>query len=91
MNGQNQSLSIITFELTTDSPANSLEGMAVNCGDPVESGFVAGYAATTCSCSYCSYACSAPAVDDKIGFLDGLSWKIVGFSYLGFFLFSLIY
>lgn len=90
VNGQNQSLSIITFNLTTDAADISLEGTATGCGETTN-GTVNGYTADTCGCSYCQAACEAPAVDDTIGFLDGLSWKLVGYSYLGFFLFTLIY
>jgi len=41
------------------------------------------------SCSFCAKACPPPVVSDKIGFLDGFSWKIVGYSYLGFILFTI--
>ena len=41
------------------------------------------------TCSYCQKSCPPPVVDNKIGFLDGFSWKIVGFSYLGFILFTI--
>ena len=43
------------------------------------------------TCSYCALACPPPAVSDEIGFLDGLSWKIVGFSYLGFVIFTILF
>lgn len=43
------------------------------------------------TCSYCAKVCPPPVVSDKIGFLDGFSWKIVGYSYLGFIIFSILY
>ena len=67
--------------------------MAVPCETDVPSdGILFGYTEVTNStCSFCAKACPPPVVDDKIGFLDGLSWKLVGYSYLGFVLFSLIF
>jgi ethanolamine utilization microcompartment shell protein EutS len=46
---------------------------------------------TTCSCSYCAAVCAAPAVDAAIGFLDGFSGKRVGYCYLAFVSFTLVY
>lgn len=43
------------------------------------------------TCSFCQLACKAPDVNDDIALLDGLSWKLVGFSYLGFFVFTIIF
>jgi hypothetical protein len=57
-----------------------------------EDGVVDGYQANTNStCSYCDGLCETPDVNSNIGFLDGFSWHIVGWSYLTFFIFTIIY
>lgn len=68
-------------------------GEAYDCGiDVPEDGTLNGYTGTENStCSYCQSACSAPAVNDDIAFLDGLNWKIVGWSYCGFIVFTILY
>ena len=43
------------------------------------------------TCAYCQKICGPPVVDDTIGFLDGFSWKIVGYSYLGFVCFTIVW
>jgi hypothetical protein len=43
------------------------------------------------TCSYCDAACEAPAVNADIGFLDGLSWPLVGYTYLAFILFTIAF
>ena len=43
------------------------------------------------TCSYCQKACPPPVVSDEIGFLDGFSWKVVGWSYGGFILFTIVF
>lgn len=96
VNGQNQSLSIITFNLDAEpiAPATSeLQGVGYPCDYPVaEDGVLDGYTdITNSTCSYCQGSCSAPAVDDKIGFLDGLSWKKVGYSYGFFIVFTILF
>ena len=92
VNGQDQSLSIITFDLL-DDPAAALQGEAYPCEMEVEEdGILGGYAGITNStCSYCDAACQPPDVNDDIAFLDGLNWKLVGYSYLGFILFTIAF
>ena len=46
---------------------------------------------TACTCSYCSEVCQAPAVDHYIGFWDGFNFKTVGWSYIGFIAFTIIF
>ena len=43
------------------------------------------------TCSYCDAACEKPAVDDHIAFLDGLNWKMVGGSWIGFIVFTIVF
>ena len=43
------------------------------------------------TCSYCDAACEAPAVDDHIAFLDGLNWVLVGSSWIGFIVFTIVF
>lgn len=91
VNGQNQSLSIITFSFS-DDPTTSLGGEAYSCAtDPVD-GFVNSYPNNKqCVCSYCSEVCTAPAVNADIAFFDGFNFKIVGWSYFAFILFTLAF
>jgi len=96
VNGQNQSLSIITFNLTTDLEyPDTLTGHAYGCDYKVPvvngTGVVNGYTGIdNSSCSFCQDACIAPDVDITIGFLDGFSWKLVGITYGCFIAFSVI-
>ena len=46
---------------------------------------------TNSTCAYCQKVCGPPIVDDSIGFFDGFSWSIVGYSYLGFILFTIVW
>lgn len=91
VNGQNQSLSIITFSFS-DDPMTSLGGEAYSCAlDPVD-GFVNSYPNNKqCTCSYCSEVCTAPAVNADIAFFDGFNFKIVGWSYFAFILFTIAF
>lgn len=95
VNGQNSSLSIITFDLTkNETLPESLTGEAVPCEYqiPADNTTLEGFTdINNCSCSHCSASCQAPAVDAEIAFLDGLSWKVVGYSYLGFILFTVAF
>lgn len=104
-NGQDYSLSVITFNLQKDDPSASLMpyvegvdpydcGMAVPTGaaDSPTQGSLNGYMnITNSTCSYCDAACEAPAVNDDIAFLDGLNWHLVGYSWLGFIIFTIIF
>ena len=93
-NGQDYSLSVITFSLANNGtglmPRSSAE--PYDCGMDTGNGTVNGYTNTTNStCSYCDAACEAPAVNDDIAFLDGLNWVLVGSSYAGFIAFTIIF
>jgi hypothetical protein len=96
-NGQDYSLSVITFNLIKDDPSTALT--PYNTGDPYDcatevpsTGLLNGYQSITNStCSYCDAACEAPAVNDDIALLDGLSWKMVGWSYVGFIIFTIVF
>ena len=94
-NGAEYSLSYINF--TTSMEVSETPGIllsdALPCQDPVdEDEILYGYTEITNStCSFCQKACPPPVVSDKIGFLDGFSWKIVGYSYLGFVLFTILF
>ena len=96
-NGQDYSLSVITFTLVKDDPSTALTpyntGDPYDCGIQVPStGLLNGYPSITNStCSYCDAACEAPAVNDDIALLDGLSWKMVGWSYVGFIIFTIVF
>ena len=95
-NGQDYSLSVITFTLTSDDPDHSLTGAefpAYDCGMSVPAdGTLNGYPDTLNStCSYCDAACEPPAVNDDIAFLDGLNWVLVGSSYAGFVIFTIVF
>ena len=43
------------------------------------------------TCSYCDAACEKPAVNDDIAFFDGLNWKMVGWTYVGFIIFTIVF
>ena len=93
-NGAPYSLSYINFtEDATGQTTGYLESLAEPCQDPVPSdGILFGYTnVANSTCSYCQKACSPPVVNDDIGFLDGFSWKLVGYSYLGFVLFTILF
>lgn len=92
VNGQNESYTIITFDLNDDP--NSFDMLeAVPCetkltgDDPT----VFGYSATDTTCTYCDAACEAPPVNGDIGFLDGFNNKLVCGCYGGFIGFTIIY
>jgi len=98
VNGQNQSWTIITFDLN-DEP-DSFDLYAWPCDYPVENndtngadgyGTVFGYNATNTTCTYCDAACEAPPVNGDIGFLDGFNNALVGGCYGGFIAFTIIY
>lgn len=90
VNGQNQSYTIITFDLNEDE--SSFDWDAYPCDTPVEEGgTIFGYDAKNTTCSYCDAACEAPPVNGDIGFLDGFNNKLVGGCYGGFIGFSIIY
>ena len=93
-NGAPYSLSYINFTTAwEDVTPGSLDSLAQPCQDPVPTdGILYGYQEIKNStCSYCQKSCSPPVVNDEIGFLDGFSWKIVGFSYLGFVIFTIAF
>lgn len=94
VNGQNTSLSIITFNLTTDMDyPETLTGTATACDAAVpEDQILNNYTGILNStCSYCAAICSAPPVDDKIGMFDGFNGKLVGYCYIGFVSFTILY
>lgn len=43
------------------------------------------------TCSFCAAVCAAPSVDSTIGLFDGFNGKLVGYSYLGFVIFTILY
>lgn len=96
-NGAEYSLSFITFisdnDGVLDAPSGYLNSSALPCqGDVPTDGILYGYTDTTNStCSFCQKACPPPVVDDNIGFFDGFSWHIVGYSYLSFVIFTLLF
>ena len=92
-NGAMYSNSYINFTSTEGVTTGQLNSTAVPCEDPVPSdGVLFGYTDTKNStCSFCQKACPPPIVSDKIGFLDGFSWKLVGYSYLGFVCFTILF
>ena len=93
-NGALYSLSFITFVTTnTTEKPGFLDSEALPCQDDVDAdGILYGYTGTTnSSCSFCQKACPPPLVNDDIGFLDGFSWKVVGYSYLGFIVFTILF
>lgn len=91
VNGQNQSYTIITFDLN-DEP-ESFESYAYPCDYqvPWNDTTVYGYNATNTTCTYCDAACEAPPVNGEIGFLDGFNNRLVGGCYGGFIGFTIIY
>lgn len=94
VNGQNTSLSIITFNLTTNmSYPDTLEGTATPCETTIDSdGILNSYTdVLNSTCSFCAAVCAAPSVDSTIGLFDGFNGKLVGYSYLGFVIFTILY
>lgn len=97
-NGAPFSLSWINFELLSDSTKETaMQGTEDEDWYPCEYPVPANHTlnsydvAYNTTCSYCDAACQPPVVDDKIAFLDGLSWKIVGYSYMAFVLFTIAF
>ena len=96
-NGQDYSLSVITFNLKKNDPDHAL--MPLTSNDPYDCGTevpanksLNGYPnILNSTCSYCDAACEAPAVNDDIAFLDGLNWYLVGYSWLGFVIFTIVF
>lgn len=71
---------------------DTLMGTATPCESMIPDGILNNYTdVTTCACTYCAAVCSAPVVDDVIGFLDGFNGKTVGYSYIGFVSFTILY
>lgn len=87
------SKSYINFTSDEGVTPGLLNNEAVPCEDPVPTdGILFGYSDNLNStCSFCQKACPPPVVSDKIGFLDGFSWKLVGYSYLGFICFTILF
>jgi len=92
VNGMNQSMAIITFNLVADANA-TLGGEGYSCGMPVPSdGIVSNYTLVTNStCSYCAEVCQAPAVNADVAFFDGFNFKTTGYCYLFIVLFVTSY
>ena len=91
-NGAPYSLSYINFtETAGDDTTGYLDSKAWPCQDAVNDTLWGYTGMENATCSFCAKACPPPVVDDKIGFLDGFSWKIVGYSYLGFVLFTILF
>jgi len=91
-NGAPYSLSYINFtENYEGETVGELNSVAIPCQTPVNDTLWGYPNMVDSTCSYCAKVCPPPVVNDKIGFLDGFSWKIVGYSYLGFIVFSIVY
>lgn len=97
-NGAPYSLSFIYFtEIVDSTPENAMQGVEETDWWPCDfavpdDGMLSGYDSLyNTTCSYCDAACEAPAVNADIGFLDGLSWPLVGWTYLAFVLFTLLF
>ena len=97
VNGQDYSLSVITFNLAQNDPAHSLTPLTsadpYDCSHTVpEDGYLNGYKdVKNSTCSYCDAACEKPAVDDNITFFDGMDGALVGYSWLGFIIFTIVF
>ena len=97
VNGQDYSLSVITFNLKANDPVHALTPPTANdpydCSMTVpEDGIVNKYTdVKNSTCSYCDAACEKPAVDDNIAFFDGMNGALVGYSWLGFVIFTIIF
>ena len=97
VNGQDYSLSVITFNLKANDPAHSLT--PITASDPYdcsisvpEDGMLNGYSdVKNSTCSYCDAACEKPAVDDNITFFDGMNGALVGYSWLCFIIFTIVF
>ena len=91
-NGAPYSKSYINFtEDNTDQTSGYLDSEVVACQTKVNDTLWGYPNMENSTCGFCAAACPAPVVDDSIGFLDGFSWKIVGWSYLGFILFTIAF
>lgn len=97
-NGAPYSLSFINFTLVTNSTLDTaLQGLEDQAWYPCDyavpdDGVILGYDKVyNTTCSFCDAACTPPVVDDKIGFLDGLSWKLVGWNYFAFVMFTILF
>jgi len=97
-NGAPYSLSFINFTLVSNSTVeDALQGAEDEAWWPCDyaipaNGTILGYdQLLNTTCSYCDAACKPPSVNDEIGFLDGLSWKLVGWNYFAFVVFTIIF
>lgn len=92
-NGAPYSQSYISFFPPDDEHTYALTGTAYPCSYSVPpDGMLEGYdKVTNSTCSYCADACSPPVVDDHIAFLDGFNWTLVGYTYLAYALFTLLF
>ena len=93
-NGAPYSLSYINFTQDLTASAAFLNSTAVPCETDMApyNYTLYGYDNIDDStCSFCQKVCPPPIVDDNIAFFDGFSWKLVGYSYLGFILFTLLF
>ena len=97
VNGQDFSLSVITFNLKANDAAHSLMPPGPN--DPYDcemnvptDGIVNLYTGVENStCSYCDASCEKPAVDDNIAFFGGMNGELVGYSWLVFVIFTIAF
>jgi len=91
-NGAPYSLSYINFtESWEGQTPGYLNSTAIPCETMVNDTLWGYDKMENSTCSFCAKVCPPPVVTDKIGFLDGLSWKIVGYSYLGFVVFTILF
>ena len=91
-NGAPYSLSYINFtESYEGQTAGEMESEAIPCEQAVNDTLWGYSHMKNSTCSFCAKVCPPPVVNDDIGFLDGFSWRIVGFSYLGFVLFIIAF
>jgi len=94
INGQNTSLTIITFNLTTDLEyPYTLNGSATPCDEVIgEDGILNSYSdIKNSTCSFCAAVCQAPPVDGKIYLFDGFNGSLVMYCYIGFASFTVLY
>lgn len=94
VNGQNTSLTIITFNLTTGVEyPYTLTGDAYPCDYPVSSdGVLNSYPdCYNSTCTFCAAVCEAPEVSSKIGLFDGFNGMLVLYCYIGFIAFTVVY
>jgi len=91
-NGADYSLSWINFTTDwQDQTTGYLISEAIPCQTPVNDTLWGYTGMKNSTCSYCQKACPPPVVNDEIGFLDGFSWKVVGWTYCGFILFTILF